>query len=99
MKYISIINPAIAGNMGCLIVEMCTSFIDLKVGVSLDRGVLLCFISFLALQTLWETFQAKNNVKSAPASTALTLVPHQSHNARTTNCHLRGSGERNGEQR
>ena len=44
----------------------------------------------------WATFQAKNNVhvRSAPASSALTLVSHLSHNALTANCHLYGSGER-----
>jgi len=46
-------------------------FINLKVGVSLNHGVLLSFISLLALQTCWATFQAKNNVKSAPASSVL----------------------------
>ena len=47
---------------------------DLKVGVSLDHGVSLHFVSLLALLTCWATFQAKNNVRSAPASTALTQV-------------------------
>ena len=50
-------------------------------GVSLDP---LRFNSLLALWILWTTFQVKNNVKSAPASTALTLVLHQSRNTHTT---------------
>ena len=35
----------------------------------------------------------------APASSALTLVPHQSYNVHTANHHLCSSGKRNGEQR
>ena len=64
-------------------------------GVLLDHGVSLCFVSFLALRTLQVTFHVENSIRSAPASTALTQVLHQSHNARTANRHLRGSGERN----
>ena len=52
--------------MECLIVKACTSFIDLKVGVLLDHGALLRFVS-----TCWAMLQAKNNVKNAPASSAL----------------------------
>ena len=44
-------------------------------------------------------FQSKNNVSSAPASTALAQVSHRSHNAHTSNRHQCGSGERNGAQR
>ena len=47
----------------------------------------------------WIAFQANNNVWSAPAGSALTLVSHRSHNARTANCHIRAKGERNGVQR
>ena len=54
----------------------------------------LCFVSLLALRTLWATFQAMNNVRSAPASTTITLVSHRSHNVSTENRYLRGSGER-----
>ena len=64
-----------------------------RVGVS---GVLLCFISLLVIRTCWTAFQAKNNVRSAPAGFALTLVWHQSHKAHTTNRHLCTKGERNG---
>ena len=39
-----------------------------------------------------------NNIRSAPASSALTLVSHQKHNMVTANRHLYGSGERNGAQ-
>ena len=73
---------------------MHASFIDLKVGVLLDHDVSLCFVSLLDLRC-----QAKNNVRSTPASSALILVSHQSHNRRTTNRHLRDCGERNGAQR
>ena len=52
------INPAIAENTECSIVEMRDSFIDLKVSVSLDHGVSLCFVLLLALRTCWKTFQA-----------------------------------------
>ena len=33
-----------------------------KVGMSLNHGVLLSFVSLVALQTCLATFQAKNNV-------------------------------------
>ena len=56
-------------------------------------------MGFNLLLALWATFQLKNNIRSAPASTALTLASHQSHNTHTTNRHLYGSGEKNGEQR
>ena len=71
----------------------------LKVGVSFDHDVSLCFVSLLALQTCWAMFQAKNNIRSAPASSALTLVLQQSHKTYTTNHHQRSSGERNEAQR
>jgi len=39
--------------------------------------------------------QAKNNVRGAPVGSALTLVSHRSHKARTINCrHLHTKGER-----
>ena len=96
MKSISTINPE---NTACSIIIAHASFINLKVGVLLDHGVLLCLVSLLVVQTCWATLQAKNNVSSVPASSTLTLVSHRSHNAHTTNCHLRGKGERNGAQR
>ena len=68
-------------------------------GVSFDYGISLHFVLLLAPQNFWATFQAKSNARRAPASTALTLLSHQSHKVCTTNRHLRGSGERNGEQR
>ena len=52
-------------NTECSIIKACTSFISLKIGVSLNHGVSLHFISHLALLTCWATFQAKNNVKNA----------------------------------
>ena len=99
VKSVSTINPVITENTECSIVKVRTTFMDLKVGVSLDHDESLCFISLLAHQTCWATFQAKNNVKSTPASSALTLVSHRSQNVCTTNRHLRRSGERNGAQR
>jgi len=92
LKSISTINPVSTENTECLIVKVRTSFIDLKVGMSLNHGVSLCFVSLLAFPTFWATFQAKNNVRSTPASSELTLVTHQSHNVSTTNRHLRSSG-------
>ena len=76
MKIISTINPAIMENMECSIVKALTSFTNLKVGMSLKHGALLHFISLLAAQTYWTTFQTKNNVRSALASSSLILVSH-----------------------
>ena len=76
MKSISTINPAIMENTECSTAKTHSSFIDLKVDVSLSHGVLLCFVSLQALQTCWATFQMKNNVRSALASSALTLASH-----------------------
>ena len=47
----------------------------------------------------WTAFQAKNNIWSAPAGSALTLVSNRSHNAHTANHHICAKGERNGVQR
>ena len=71
-KKISTINPSISENTKCLIVDARAPVINLKV-VSLDHGVSFCFQT---LRLLWATFQAKNKVKSAPASTALSQVSH-----------------------
>ena len=43
----------------------------------------LCLL--LIVWTCYAMFQAKSNIRSAPASSALTLVSHRSHNARTAN--------------
>ena len=74
MKSTSTINPAITDSTEWSIVKACASLIDLKVGVSLNHGVTLCFISLLAFQTCWATFQMKNNVSSTPASSTLTCT-------------------------
>ena len=84
------------GNKKCSIVKACPSFIYLKVCVPFDHGALLRIILLLAF---WATFHEKNNVRNAPASSALTLVLHRSHNTRTANRHLYVKGERNGAQR
>jgi len=47
----------------------------------------------------WTAFQVKNNIWSAPAGSAHTVVSHWSHNVRTANCYLHAKGERNGVQR
>jgi len=70
-----------------------------KVGVSLNHSALICFVLLLALWTCWAMFQANNNVRSAPASSVLTLVSDQSHDGHITNHHLCGKGERNGAKR
>jgi len=46
MKSISAINPAVIENMEHLVVNVRTSFIDLKVGVLLDHDVSQRFIRF-----------------------------------------------------
>ena len=92
MKSIPTINPAIKENTVYLIVEACTSFINLNVGVSLNHGASLHFILRIVLRTCWTTFQAKNNVRSAPASSALILVSDRNHDARIANRHLCDSG-------
>jgi len=57
--------------MECSIVEVVLPLLIFKVGVLFNYGASLCFVSLLALQTFWETFLAKNNVRSTPASLAL----------------------------
>ena len=42
-KSVSTTNTAITENTECSIVEVCTSFMDLKVGVSLDHDASLCY--------------------------------------------------------
>jgi len=92
MKSISAINPAITENMECSIVDVHALFINLQAGVLLDYYASFTF-------SCSNMFQAKNNRRSTPASSALTLVSHQSHNAHTANRHLRTKEERNGAQR
>jgi len=73
----------------CLIVKAHTSFIDFKVGVSLGHGFISLLVVLNSVPKVW----------SAPAGSALTLILHRSHNARTANRHLHAKGERNGLQR
>ena len=84
VKSISTINPAIMENTDCLIVKTCISFINLKM-----HGCVAWSWCINTLSSLWwVTFQAKDNVRSTPASFALILVLHWSHNVRTANHHL-----------
>ena len=83
-KSISTINSAITENMECPIINVHASFINLKVGVSLDYYALLTS----SCSNILCNVPSKNNIRSDPASSALTLVSHQSHNAHTTNRHL-----------
>ena len=71
MKSITTINPAIMENTECSIVEACTSFINLKVGVLFDHGVSLSSVLFFS-NMLGNV--PSNNVRSTPASSALILV-------------------------
>ena len=66
--------------------------------VALTQCIITLRFAFSS-SNVWLSFQTKNNVKSAPACTALTLVSHQSHNTRIANRHLHGKGERNRVQR
>ena len=61
-KSISTINPAITENTKYSIVKRHASFIDLKVGVSLNHGVSLRFVSLLAFRTFWATFHSKQRI-------------------------------------
>ena len=70
-------------NTKCSIAKTRAPAVNSKVGVSLDHGAPLRFVLLSALQTLEATFQANNNVRSVPASTAFVKVSHQSHNACT----------------
>ena len=79
IKSVSTINPAITENMEWSIVKACTPVINLKVGVPFDHDASVHFYT-VDLQTLWETFQAKNNCWSTPDSTALAQVLYQSYN-------------------
>ena len=88
-------NPAIKKNKKCLI-SKCTPQLSIKKWVCLSI-MLLYHYGWQLLWTHWVTIRAKNSIKNAPASAALTQVSHQSHNACTTNrCHLCSKEERNG---
>jgi len=73
MKSISTINSAIMEKRNVQSFK-CSSIIYLTVSVLSDHDVSLCFILLLTFQTCWATFQAENNVRSAPASCALTSL-------------------------
>ena len=72
MKGISTINLAITENMECSIINVHASFISLKVGVSLDYYAL--FTS--SCSKILSNVPSKNNIRSTPASSALTIVSH-----------------------
>jgi len=67
--------------------------LSIKVGVSFERNVSLCFVSSY-FKCCGYLSKQSNGIKMAPACTALTQVLHCSHNARTANCDQRGSGEK-----
>jgi len=92
MKSIFTINLAIMKIWNVRLLKCMPHLLILKVGVSLDHGVSLCFVSLLALHMRWAIFQAKNTIKNSPASSALTLVSHRNQYVCTTNRHLRGCG-------
>jgi len=56
MRSISTINPAIKENTKRSIVKVRALFTNLKVGISLDHGILLRFISLLAVQACLAAF-------------------------------------------
>ena len=58
---------------------------DLSNSLTVCHLIMLCFVLLLAFQTCWATFQVKNNVRSALASSAITLVSYRSHNTSTAN--------------
>ena len=96
MKRISIINPAIMKNTDGTIVKACAPYKSGCVALT----VCIITLRFASRSSnVWLPFQAKNNVTSTPASTALTKVSHRSHYVRTANRHVRGKRERNGIQR
>jgi len=73
MKSISTTNPAITENTECMIVKARASVIDIKNGYVCCLNMVYHYASFcFQLFNVWLLFQAKNNVRSAPASTALT---------------------------
>ena len=63
-----------------------------------DTRLCHCIYHYASFPAISKTIQAKNNVRNASASAALSQISHRSHNAHTTNRHLRGKGERNGKQ-
>ena len=99
MKSTSTINPVITENTECLIIKVCALFINLKLGVSPDHGVLLRFILLLAIWACWAMFQAKNNLRNVLPSSLFTLVSHQSHKVCTTYTAAEKGMELKGEQR
>jgi len=72
MKSISTINPAITENTDGTIVKAHAPVIDIKVIViTLTQCIITLHFAFRSLN-IWLPFQAKNNITSAPARTALT---------------------------
>ena len=76
MKSISTINPAITKNTkntDGTIIKARAPVIDVKVGVPVALTWCIITLHFPSRSSnIWLPFQAKNNVASAPASTALT---------------------------
>jgi len=95
MKSISTINPVVMEITECSITNACAPVINRNSAQSGCINVL----HFQLFWTLSVTFEAKNSVRRAPASSALIQVSHWSCNAHTANYHLHGSRKRNGAQR
>ena len=57
------------------------------------------YASFLVLSNFTERFKQKDGVLNNSVIMAVTKSSMKSQSSTTANCHLRGSGERNGEQR
>ena len=66
-------NPAITENTECFIIKACAPVIDIKVGVSLLTWCITTLHFTISTSNVWLSFQAKNNVRSAPPLLALHL--------------------------
>jgi len=70
MKSISTINPTIMENMECIIAKARPSYWYKSGCVALTRSIIILHFASSS-SNIWLTFQAKNNVRSAPACTHL----------------------------
>ena len=63
------------------------------------KGERIITLRFQCCQTFTERFKLKDIMKNTSAITAVTNSSMKPWSGAATNCHLPGSGERNGEQR